>query len=341
VNPFRSPDPKATALNADAKTFYRRGQWDDARKLYGDALAADPDFLAPRLNIACSFVRQDRFAEAAAEAARLLDTAYVPWAREISEAADMGALKVRPEMATVHAALAKSAQRWSAGLADDLIFVARLRPALRIPPTDAGVFVLGPHQEIFAWSPTTDRYRQLTADDGRVLGMLVSPDQRHVLYFTADKLVRPGAPDQAAALRGLSLRRLDLTTMVSAEPIAIAGDVTRVEGQGTAGGAFSLQIAGDRSSGNFVVRADSDGLLPGPSQHRKAGGRTQPSDAFILTADGVTGTHQVSLAGACPLRARDGRRAGEPPSVQVEIGRQKIITLPVPAGAGVAGLPLR
>jgi hypothetical protein len=341
ANPFRPPDPKARVLNADAKTLYRRGQWDQARKLYGDALAADPAFLAPRLNIACSFVRQERFAEAAAEAARLLDAAYVPWAREISEAADMGALKVRPEMAIVRAALAKSAQRWSAGLSDDLIFVARLRPPLRIPSTDAGVFVLGPHQEIFAWSPSTNRYRQLTADDGRVLGMLVSLDRRHVLYFTAEKLVRSGARDDAGALRGMALRRMDLTTMASAEPLRVTGDVARIEAQATAAGAFSLHITGDRSSGNFIVRADGGALLAGPPLRPNARGRPQSSDTLVLTADGVGSTSQVSLAGVCPLRARDGRRAGAPPSVQIEISPQKMITLPVSAGAGVGGLPLR
>ena len=61
---------------------------------YRAAEAADPEFLAPRLNVACSFVRQERFAEATAEVEALLARAYVPWAREVLEAADLGALKV-------------------------------------------------------------------------------------------------------------------------------------------------------------------------------------------------------------------------------------------------------
>ena len=64
ADPFRAPDPQATELNAAAKVLYRQGRWDEARTEYRAAVAADPTFLAPRLNIACSFVRQERFAEA-------------------------------------------------------------------------------------------------------------------------------------------------------------------------------------------------------------------------------------------------------------------------------------
>lgn len=96
VDPFHVPAATATKLNADALSSYRLGHWDDARAKYRDAEAADPAFLAPALNIACSFVRQERFPEAITEVRRLLDQAFLPWSEEIASAADLGALKVLP-----------------------------------------------------------------------------------------------------------------------------------------------------------------------------------------------------------------------------------------------------
>src|SRR4029079_8263632 len=89
VDPFRAPAPKATELNSAGKDFYRDGKWEEARVESRAAEAADPAFLAPRLNVACSFVRQERYAEATAEVEALLARAYVPWAREVLEGADM------------------------------------------------------------------------------------------------------------------------------------------------------------------------------------------------------------------------------------------------------------
>ena len=71
---FARPRPKATELNSAGKDFYRDGKWEEARIEYRAAEAADPAFLAPRLNVACSFVRQERFAEATAEVEALLAT---------------------------------------------------------------------------------------------------------------------------------------------------------------------------------------------------------------------------------------------------------------------------
>src|SRR6185503_20995344 len=87
ADPFKAPEPKATELNAAAKLLYRQGKWEEARTQYRAALTADAAFLAPRLNIACAFVRQERFAEATAEVRDLVERAYVPWAREVLEAA--------------------------------------------------------------------------------------------------------------------------------------------------------------------------------------------------------------------------------------------------------------
>src|SRR5581483_927954 len=156
VDPFRAPAPEATALNAAALTLYRQGHWDEARAKYRAAEQADGEFLAPALNVACSFVRQERFGEATAEVIRLLDRAYIPWSREVLTAADLGALKAQPQMADVRRAMAEDARRWGAGLDDDLLFIARQREQLKLPATAGAtepvVLVLGLHQEVFAWS---------------------------------------------------------------------------------------------------------------------------------------------------------------------------------------------
>jgi hypothetical protein len=336
VDPFRAVDPRAAALNADAKAPYRRGEWDEARRLYRQALAVDPNFLAPRLNIACSLVRQERFGEAAAEAKQLVESAYVPWAREIAEAADMGALKTRPEMGALRAALADSARRWARGLRDDLLFVARLHAPLRVPESGAGVFVLGPRQEIFAWSPASGRYRQLTTTDGRVLGILPARDRRHVLYVTAEKLVRGAGGGPSEALRGVTVRRLDLTSLSEAEPVVLAGDVVRVELRQGPGATFLLRIGGERSAGTFALRAAAGTLTPAAPWP----GITR--DAVVVTGAGTAGPGEVTLAGLCPLRARDLRPAekGKPPVIEISPRGKKPFLLAPTLGAGISGLPL-
>ena len=136
---------------------------------YRAAETADAEFLAPRLNVACSFVRQERFSEATAEVKTLLARAYVPWGREVLEAADLGALKVHAVMPQIRAAMTEAAAAWGAGLDDAVLFVGRARAPLRIPEQGEGAFILNPHQEVYALIPETGRFRQLTAEDGRVL----------------------------------------------------------------------------------------------------------------------------------------------------------------------------
>ena len=253
VDPFRAPDPQATELNAAAKVLYRQGKWEEARTEYRAAEAADPTFLAPRLNVACSFVRQERFGEAVTEVRALIDRAYVPWSREVLEAADLGALKVQPQMAELKRALASAAAAWGAGLDESVIFVGRLRAPLHVPPDGAGEFILNPHQEVFAFTPSTGLYRQLTAEDGHVVAVALAPDRRRIVYVTAGKLVRGAKPD-AVALDGVALGELTLATMTADPPIPIAGPVRRLEIAGTPHG-FAYRIEGERTNGRFVVGA--------------------------------------------------------------------------------------
>jgi hypothetical protein len=306
LDPFRAPAPRALELNAAGKAPYRQGKWDEARAQYRAALAADPEFLAPRLNVACSFVRQERFADAKAEVVALLAHAYVPWAREVLDAADLGALKVRPEMKEIERSMAASAARWGEGLDASVLFVARQRPALRVPD-GPGVFILNPRQEVWAYSPRTQRYRQLTTEDGHVVALARSPDRRRILYVTAEKLVRGTRPGEVA-LRGVAVHELALATMAAAPAARLDGDVARLE-------IFSnLVLNVPDGTRRRLLRYDGRGALaPAPS----AGPLGTP--VVTLTGTGVEPVRSERFGNACPL-----------PDAAVRAS----------SGAGLAGLPI-
>jgi hypothetical protein len=331
VDPFKAPEPKATELNAAAKLLYRQGKWEDARAQYRAALAADANFLAPRLNIACSFVRQERFPEAIAEVSALIERAYVPWAREVLEAADLGALKVRPEMADFRRVLASAAGKWGEGLDDAVVFVGRQKPPLKVPETGGGVFLLNPHQELFAYLPESGLHRQLTAEDGRVLMAARTPDRRRVAYVTADKLVR-GADATDVALRGVVLGELTLATMIAAQPIRIDGDVRRIEIVATPRGT-GYRIEGSAGKGLYV-RTEAGVLAQLPE-------RTHTGKPIaVLTPAGAPPSGTQNLGGACRTTARDTSAGGIPVvGLSLRGGGRK--TLGGRYGAGLTGLPLR
>ncbi len=326
ADPFRPPTPEATALNADGKVVYRQGKWDDARAKYRAAEEADPDFLAPRLNVACSFVRQERFDDAVGEVRALLDRAYMPWSREILEAADLGALKVQPQMAAVRAALASAAAAWGKGLEDAVVFVGRQRAPLRIPPDGRGEFILNPHQEGFAYLHETGRFRQLTATDGHLVALARSADRRRLLTVTALKSIR----GDKAALDGVALREVTLATMTEGVPIAITGAVSRLEVRASSH-SFVVHVAGTRTNGWFTLGGNGALVPAGPARAARA---------LVLTAAGADPVAAESIGGPCGVVARDqpGRAAarvisvtgrGRPPAI---VGER--------FGAGLAGLPL-
>jgi hypothetical protein len=333
VDPFHAPAPKATELNSAGKDFYRDGKWEEARVEYRAAEAADPAFLAPRLNVACSFVRQERYAEATAEVEALLARAYVPWAREVLEAADLGALKPRPaEMTRIKRAMTASAAAWGADLDDALLFVGRARAPLKIPSTGAGFFILNPHQEVYAFLPATGRFRQLTNEDGRVLGFLRSPDRRRVVYVTADKLIR-GASDDDLALRGVAIGELTLATMTAEPPIRVDGDVKRIE-IAPVGAIVTFRIEGNRVSGTFR-RGDRAGLEPLPPRGRGRGGA-------VITVRGAEAVADASPLGtrACRATAREITALGKPRAIVVSAPGRPPRRIGDTFGAGLVGLPI-
>ncbi len=329
ADPFRPPDPKATALNAEGKTFYREGKWDAARARYRAAEAADPSFLAPRLNVACSFVRQERFTEAVAEVRALLDLAYVPWAREVLEAADLGALKVQPQMAEVRRAMADAAARWGTGLDGSLIFVARQRPPLRIPAAGTGEFILNPHQEVYAFSPATARFRQLTAEDGHVLAVARTPDRRRIVYVTGEKLIRGGKPDDVV-LEGVALHELTLETMAAGPPIPVAGAIRTIEIATTPRGLL-FRIDGARVGGRFMIGAGNT-LIP-------LSGSKGPPPVAVLTAKGALPT-SASVARPCGIAARDRKTTSGGRAILVNAPDRPTREIGSVLGAGLVGLPI-
>jgi hypothetical protein len=326
LDPFRQPAARALELNAAGLVPYRQGKWEEALAQYRAAIAADPEFLAPHLNIASSFVRQERFADATAEVVALLDRAYVPWAREILDAADLGALKVRPEMKQIEAAMAVSAAKWGAGISDGLVFVARQRAPLRIPD-GPGVFLLNPHQEVWAYSPRSQRYWQLTAEDGHVVAMVPSSDGRYLIYVTAEKLVR-GAKPGDVALRGVAVHQLTYTSMSVSPPARIDGDVHHL------GLHYPSMIIGLGEHEEERLTLSPQGELE-PTEVLY---RLEPA-AVTLTGRGVTvGPPEWRFGGG--FVARQTARAGSAPGIDVGRINGKLVPMKTGEGAALCGLSI-
>jgi hypothetical protein len=233
-------------------------------------------------------------------------------------------------MTTLRAALAESAAAWGASLGEALFFVARTRPPVTL--AGQGVLVLALGQEIFGWLPRTGRYRQVTAEDGRVLAFARSDDGRTVLYVRAGKLVRaPGAP---AALRALSLRRLEVPTMSLSREISLPDDVTALELRLPPGSAPEIRLA-TAGRGLRVFRLQGDALLAVPASP------PPPGPTVRLTAAGVAAATRTVELPACHLRAADDRTR-DVPRVHIS-ARGTALDLDARHGAGLSGLgfPLR
>jgi hypothetical protein len=330
VDPYRTPLPSAYALNREGRELYRTRRWEEARAKYRAALAADPEFFGPRLNVACSFAQEERFGEAVREAAELVRRAFVPWGREVREAADLAPLRGRREMKTLEASLASAGAAWGQPLADAVLFVARTQAPVRLPP--AGVLYLGLGQEIFAWLPASGRYRQVTAEDGRVLAFVRSGDGRKVTYLAAGKLVRTG--EGPAVLRGLTVRTLDLPTMLAGPAVPVAGDVLAVSLAPLPDAAL-LEIA--RGDERVAFRFAGERLEPLPG----AASAVRSGAAIVrLDGQGVLSRQRAAGTAGCAMTVMDTTAAKGLPAVKVTPrGGGKPFLLAGPWGAGLGGLP--
>jgi hypothetical protein len=322
------PSAEAMRKNGEGKQLYRQERWDEARAKYEAALAADPSLLGATLNIACSYSRQKRYAEAAQAAAKLIRQAYVPWSREVAEAADLGILADhQAAQATLEAARQEAAAAWGAEVRKGVLFVARTKPPVKL--AGEGVLVLGLNQEIFEWNPETGRFFQVTAEDGRVLGFAVASDGRRVAYLLAGKVVR--AAGKPGALRGLSLRVLDLVTMSLGPLVPIPGEVRRVQLWFAA--QPELEVAGVAAA-SATFRLGPSSLVVNPGARKPKG-----ADGITLDEHGVDEGEPYVRKGRCPFTVR---------ATEDSAGRRRLVVVPADGKrflldtkyeAGLRGLP--
>lgn len=323
----RVPAAEAMRLNAEGKQLYRQEQWAEARQKYAAALAADPEMLAAQLNLACSFSRQGRYAEAAQEAARLIRRAFVPWSREVDEAADLGILLDQAVHKTIEAAQAEAAKAWGEAVKGGVFFVGRIKPPVNV--AGEGTLVLSLGQEAFAWIPRTGRYFQLTAEDGRVLAVAVSADRRHLAYLLAGRLVRE--PRQPALLRGMSLRVLEIPTMTLGPKVALPGDVKQVQLWYSATAEVKLTDAAGEVKGLKLADRQlvaTSGSAP-PARMR----------AVLLSGSGVApGKERIDERG-CVFSLAPGKGEDGIWRIRVRPARGKPFVLDTRYGGGLDGLP--
>jgi hypothetical protein len=323
------PAQAAMDLNREGKVLYRAGRFAEARAKYELARQVEPDFLAPWLNLACSYAREDRFAEATEQAVALIRHAYVPGAREVMEAADLGALQIRPPLlAKLRAALAEASTEWGRAAQAGFFFVARSQPPVKLQ--GQGVLVLGMNQEIYAWLPGSGRYLPITSEDGRVLVFAESPDGRRIVFVRAGRLVRtPGQPD---LLRGLSVRQLDLGSMALGPAVELPGDVRQLAMGYSGRGVLEVELAGPGSA-LARFRFDGENLEPaGASQGRSL-------RSVVLSPTGVAPGTRVVADAACGFSARDETDAQGMPRIRISARKSKGFLLDARYGAGLDGLP--
>ncbi|MGD0837115.1 MAG: tetratricopeptide repeat protein [Polyangia bacterium] len=314
--------PVAMLNNAEGKKLYRQGRFAEARERYRAALAADPDFLSAQLNLACSLAREGSFAEAAEEISRLLHIAFVPWQREIKEAADLGILEGQESYTKVQSTMAEEARVWGELVLPGVLFLARVKPPVKV--AGEGALLLSLNQEIFAWRAETGRYLQVTAEDGHVIGFVRSDNRRRVAYVLGGKLVHePGRPDR---LRGLSVRVLDIPTMSVSPSFAIPGDVTVV--------AMSFSASPE------IRRTSEDGSIStwrlGEIGWEPIGALRQSREALAIDAGGVK---PVARLQGGRLELTCARTASGLWQVEVRRANASPFHLDARFGAGLGGLP--
>lgn len=325
----RLPTVEAMRRNGEGKKLYRQERWDDARAKYRAALAADPGLLGAALNVACSYSRQKRYVEAAEEAARLIRRAYVPWSREVKEAADLGILEDHPAAyAKVQAARQESATAWGEQVRKGVLFVARIKPPIRV--AGEGVLVLRLNQEIFSWIPETGRFFQVTAEDGRVLGFAVSSNGQRIAYLLGGKVVR--AAGRPGMLRDLSLRVLDLPSMSLGPLVPIPGDVRRVQ-LWFAATQPEIGVT-DRTGRHATFRLGTTGLVASPARKRPKG-----EDWVVLGEHGIELGKPYLAKGKCAFSLRATEDSAGRRRLQVARPGGKPFLLDTRYEAGLHGLP--
>jgi hypothetical protein len=325
------PSPAAFQLLTRGRDLYRARRLDEAEAAYRAAIAADPGFLGPRLNLATAACLRGRFADALAEASVLVGMAFVPWSKAIQEAADLAPLRSRPEWKVLLARLAEAGRRWGEAMDGALFFMARTSAPVRAG--GVGQMVLDPKQEIFAWQPRTNRVLQVTAEDGRVLALQPSPDGRRILYLRGEKLVRE-IPAGRARLRGLAARVLDVRSMSVEASAAIAGEVERVDLRWERGPTLEL-FRGGAGQGERVFVTPSGLLATGAGPRPATARRQRGATIASLSGAGVVAVGSgLSRSGECRFEVNEIGGA-----LVITSERRPIRRLRTDYGVALFGLP--
>ena len=121
--------------------------------------------------------------------------------------------------------MAEASTEWGKAAQGGFFFVARTQPPVKLE--GQGVLVLGMNQEIYAWLPRSGRYLPVTAEDGRVLAFVRSPDgQPDRVRARGPSGVRRQVSRNCCADFGV--RQLDLASMALGPVVELPGDVRRI-----------------------------------------------------------------------------------------------------------------
>ena len=319
VDPFRPPAPEATELNARRKTLYRQGKWEEARAEVPRRRGRRPR--VPRAAAQHRLLvrppgavrRGDRRGRGACST-----RAYVPWSREVLEAADLGALKARPEMARRRRALRRDRGLGRRPRRRPCSSSARQRAPLRMPRgPDAAepVFILNPHQEVYAFLPATGRFRQLTAEDGRVLAMVAAPDRRRIALRHRGEAGRGPDGRRPGAARGRD-RRADAATMTPDRSMTrsrrdrrsrmVASATSRRAGRSATAAASNRWSAHRRTRASLLTTgAPTPVVRPTPTARRRSG-----AGAATASTVSAPGKHGRCVSASPPARRSGDARRG-------------------------------
>jgi hypothetical protein len=194
--------------------------------------------------------------------------------------------------------------------------------------------VLRRNQEVFSWTPETGRYLQVTAEEGRVLGFVLSGDGKRLAYVLGGKLVREHG--KADTLHELAVKVMDLASMAAGPSAAIQGDVANVRLSFPVEPELVLTRAGGETAS---YRLRGSGLEEVP---RSQGLPRQ--EALVISGAGVNpGRAQVKRPGC---RFDLLTRQASPGVWKIQVATRgagaravKKLTLDARYGAGLPGLP--
>jgi hypothetical protein len=195
------------------------------------------------------------------------------------------------------------------------------------------VFLLNPSQEVWAYLPRTQRYRQITAEDGHVVALARTGNGQRIVYVTAEKLVR-GAHEDDVSLRGVTIHQLALATMTAEHEARLDGDLTRLELVPRGTSSFWIRT-GDSKNHWRIVELGPAGLTDVPAPPRAL-----PRPAVVLTGKGVEPIREQRFGRACVLTARKEIETSRLPVIRLMKGRLAVTNVATGNAAGLGGLPL-